>query len=470
MDRMARMLAWLGNWGHRGDVLVPMHTSPMRLLPVMIALLLFAAACGADGDITANAEPTPDGQSTPIPQPTVATPPPATPAPPTPAPVPPTPEPEPTETPGASTTTAVPGTETTSDSWEELQAAELAWARSSILSYEYTLHESCECDDSATAPRRIRVEGGQVVSVENDGEPSPHAGYSIDDVFRQARTALFNEQLVKMGFAANGVPTDGIIDVEGAQVDGGFVFDITDFTVVAEGAPVDNEYLDALTQWRTARIGSYFVGYAPLCFCIPIELDVTVTNGAITNVVAVLSGTNESTQHPASDIDEMFVQLRNAIVGDAHEISVDYDPIYGRPVSFFIDVDEQIADEEWGVQIFAFEPDVGTADGNVEYPEFCAAVTELVSIDDNPDTADGARRSLNAMVDMVEAVVANAPAEVEPATRELRSFINAVYDHLETADWDPQEFDDLDSVIVDSNIDVELLEGFFTFTDNTCEP
>ena len=442
----------------------------MRLLAAMIAVLLFAASCGTDGDLAADAEPTPGAQSTPIPRPTVATPPPTTPAASTPAPVPPTPEVEPTATPGTSTTTAVPGTQTTSGSWEELQAAELAWARSSILSYEYTLHESCECDDSATAPRRIRVESGQVVSVENDGEPSPPAGYSIDDLFRQGRTALFNNQLIEIGFAANGVPTDGIIDVEGAQVDGGFVFDITDFTVVAEGAPVANEYLDALSQWRSARIGSYFVGYAPSCFCIPVELDVTVTNGAITDAVAVLSDSGEATERSAVDIDDMFVQLRNAMVGDAHEISVDYDPIYGRPVSFFIDVDEQINDEEWGVRVFAFEPDAGTPGATAEYPEFCAAVTELVSIDDNPDTAEGARRSLNAMVDMAEAVVANAPVQIEPATRELRSFINAVYDHLEAADWDPQGFDELDRVIVDSGIDVELLESFFTFTDNTCEP
>ena len=424
-----------------------MNTSPMRFLfaalTALATLALLATSCGADADITTAAvEPTPEPVAT----------------------AEPTATPEPTAAPEPITTP-----EATAPAPAAIDSAELSWVRSSILDYEYTMRVSCECDESATAPRRVRVEHGRVVSVRNDGEPSDHRGFSIDELFAQARSARFNNKLVEMEFDANGVPTSGIIDVEATWVDGGFVYEISDFAVITEGAPVDDTYLTALAQWRDANIGSYFLGYAPTCFCMPAELDVTVTNGTITNVVNVVTDPDAPSDWSALTVDDMFVALRNAIVGGANDIGVDYHPTQGRPVSFFIDVDEFIADEEWGVQVYAFEPrkydpnDPGEA-------AFCDAFDQLTSIDDTPATAEVARQNMNAMTDAVASVIATAPADLEPGARELELLIGTVYRLAEDADWDPAVFDDLEQdVLIEAGIDADLLNTFFDSVDEACD-
>jgi len=441
MNRMTRLLRECGNWHHGCDVLYPMRI----LSPIVLTLLLLAASCGADAEVnTASSEPTP------APQPTVAT-------------LAPTPEPE----------AVTVADEELPDEWNELHASELAWVRSSILSYEYTFQRSCECDDATQAPRRVRVEHGRIASVTVDGERSDSSGYSIDDLYRQARVALFQAKEIGIDFAPNGVPTRGVIDVEAAAVDGGFVFTITDFEILIEGAPVDDEYLSALTAWRTARIGTYFLGYSPMCFCIPVELDVTVTDGEITNVVAAVADSQEPTERAAHDVDAMFVELRNAMVGEAHEINVDYHPTDGRPLSFSIDVDKDIVDEEWGVQVFAFEAGAGPGDSGVdpEYAEFCAAFVQLVSIDDTPETADQARENLDMMLANVETVAATAPQDVRAGALELRRVIETAYRFGEEADWDPQVFEDLDDeAFAQEGLDVDLIDALFDVVDATCEP
>lgn len=426
-----------------------MTTNPARLLVgALLALLLVATSCGADADVrpvTAAAEPSP------------------------------APTPMPAPTPSATATTAPDAmpTPTTSgideelpDVWTELHASELAWVRSSILDYEYTFHESCLCPDDIRAPRRIRIEGGRVVSVTIGGEPSDQSGYTVDDLYRQARVALFQNKEIGIDFAPNGVPTNGVIDVEAAAVVGGFIFDITDFEILTEGAPVDDDYLTALIAWRNARIGTYFLGYSPTCFCRPLELDVTVTDGQMTNVVAAQIDTEESTEHPASDVDDMFVQLRNAMLADPHEISVDYHPTEGRPLSFFIDVDATIADEEWGIEVFAFEHGASS-----DYAEFCDAFAALTAIDDTPETSDEARENLDMMLVRVEAIVSTVPDGLEDSVAELRTFIETVYRLAEEADWEPAFFETLDDqVFVSAGLDRYLLEELFDVVDTKCEP
>ncbi len=47
----------------------------------------------------------------------------------------------------------------------------------------------------------------------------------------------------------------------------------------------------------------------------------------------------------------MFDVLEDAIARDAHSISATYDPDTGVPVEFFIDYQENVADEELGMRV-----------------------------------------------------------------------------------------------------------------------
>ena len=45
-------------------------------------------------------------------------------------------------------------------------------------------------------------------------------------------------------------------------------------------------------------------------------------------------------------VDELFALLEEAVVSGAVQIDVDFDPVWGYPVSLYIGQDRRIADEE----------------------------------------------------------------------------------------------------------------------------
>lgn len=129
--------------------------------------------------------------------------------------------------------------------------------------------------------------------------------------------------------------------------------------IACSNSPVDtklNELRSAEALW--ARVGSqnYTVDQFRTCFCPPPQsAHIAVTNGQI------VSGTEQHTAKPLtlaelkyfSTVPEIFAQIRTALVRYGAKVDVYYDPATGYPTRFFVDPDEQAADEEYGYNTFA---------------------------------------------------------------------------------------------------------------------
>jgi hypothetical protein len=109
--------------------------------------------------------------------------------------------------------------------------------------------------------------------------------------------------------------------------------------------------------WEAQRPADYRFTYARSCFCPPQyrgPFDVTVRSGAVADVA--YKGEGEPIDRPLTEyqtVDDLFALLAEAYARNAARVDVTYDPATGQPTSFYIDYDEQMADEEVG---FTVEP------------------------------------------------------------------------------------------------------------------
>lgn len=430
---------------------------PLRLVVLLLATLLAAAACASSTEITAATgvanEPTPE----PVAEPS------------------PTRPPEPTAVPVAATHTVDEEEVDEPDAGAGVTLAmlidaELAWVRSGVVDYRYTLRQSCECDDDQRRPRNVIVSAGHVEVATDQGTPTAFEGYSAEQLFDAARAALRRGRQVEMRFAANGFPVGGVIDVEATWVDGGFTYDTTEFEVVDEGPPVDDDFMTALQRWRTSDLDDYVMTYRRVCFCPVVDVTVTVVDGTITEVVG-----SSGVEIVPLTVDDLFDAIRHATNARAYAINAEYDPTVGRPVSIYIDQDPQIADEEFGYEVTSFEAtDRPTDPGPQQVPpaelaEFCGALAAIEAIDDPPETAMQARELLAELVRLGEVVVAAAPPDLTNGATEFTSFLAAVSELAAANDWDPDLFTDLDDeVFANYDLSFDVLTEFFATTADRC--
>ncbi len=102
--------------------------------------------------------------------------------------------------------------------------------------------------------------------------------------------------------------------------------------------------LDAARQnWADRGWSSYRYRYMPVCFCEQEQLEAHVIDTKLVN------DTGDSRLH---GIEGWFDVIDDAI-GTAYEVQVVYDD-WGYPESVYIDVDEMIADEEFGLEFDGF--------------------------------------------------------------------------------------------------------------------
>lgn len=112
----------------------------------------------------------------------------------------------------------------------------------------------------------------------------------------------------------------------------------------------------AEARWRRFGPDSYIYALARTCFC-PLEFTmpvrVRVEHGVAVARTFVGTGDRvpESMEHLFPSIDGLFEILRHAYAEDADEVRVSYDQGLGYPTDFAIDYDEQIADEELGIEV-----------------------------------------------------------------------------------------------------------------------
>ncbi|MDA0750394.1 MAG: DUF6174 domain-containing protein [Verrucomicrobia bacterium] len=129
--------------------------------------------------------------------------------------------------------------------------------------------------------------------------------------------------------------------------------------------------------WREQSLGSYQYVFNWSCFCLPeytAPVIINVERGEWSEISLVRDGkpVKEDDWKRYKTIEELFDIIDQALLQDAKEIRVEYDPDFGYPSSVFIDYDEMIADEERGfsvkleaqpsIQLMAQIPDAAASD------------------------------------------------------------------------------------------------------------
>ena len=128
-----------------------------------------------------------------------------------------------------------------------------------------------------------------------------------------------------------------------------------DVLLVREPGSVQAELLRHQGRWERSGVTNYVYTGAWNCFCersYTAFAEVTVRNGAVAGVdsadpaVPVIPDPQRFVP-----IRALFEQLQSAMDEDAYRISVAFNEQYGYPEQFFIDYNENLADEERGFVI-----------------------------------------------------------------------------------------------------------------------
>ena len=137
-----------------------------------------------------------------------------------------------------------------------------------------------------------------------------------------------------------------------------------------EGAPADPDGPPALdreaalaeleaaeARWDAAGIRRYRLVERPVCFCVAATHTLLVEDGVAVEVTTEADAPDQ--QGPfgtALTVEELFARLRTDLEGGAVAVRVAYDPRTGAPLEVFVDVSEQMADEEWGMTVLELTP------------------------------------------------------------------------------------------------------------------
>lgn len=122
--------------------------------------------------------------------------------------------------------------------------------------------------------------------------------------------------------------------------------------------PVDDSaqaQLDAaVTRWNEVGSTSYTLLTRPLCFCPQQEWQDTVIDGEVTEHVAL---TDDIFFDPGPrTMLSLFAEVQ-AVIDDGYaSLDLSFDPDTGALVRYFVDIDERMADEEFGVEVISIEP------------------------------------------------------------------------------------------------------------------
>ncbi len=114
-------------------------------------------------------------------------------------------------------------------------------------------------------------------------------------------------------------------------------------------------------KWQDAAISHYRFELSIGCFCAfrgQMPLTIEVKDGQVVSMTDnqgnPVSGDFDETFNQAATVDRLFDLAANA-ARDADEVTVEYDPDYGYPVSIAIDNIKEAVDDEMAYQVAAFE-------------------------------------------------------------------------------------------------------------------
>jgi hypothetical protein len=228
---------------------------------------------------------------------------------------------------------------------DALVAARTLWDSAGVTEYAYTVTMVCECGDEAFGPRRVTVRDGEVVSTTYFGLPTDVTAHTADELFALIAASIAAGAENEVSYdAATGFPTLVRLDVPGLATDGGLDLQTADFVNVGV---VRAELETARAAWQSAAVASYAITYREICFCPEIVTEVEVVDGQVGDVVV----TGDGFDSPPLTVDDMFDAITNALDAGAFRVTATYNPELGYPTEFFIDVEQMMADEEFGVAV-----------------------------------------------------------------------------------------------------------------------
>jgi len=121
-------------------------------------------------------------------------------------------------------------------------------------------------------------------------------------------------------------------------------------------ADIDVRLQAAQERWNTADITSYVVAWSPTCFCPAVTFTDTVVDGAVDSHKA----DETFFEMDGMTIDDMFAEIQLALDDEPFHIEAEFDEETGAVISYWVDVDERMADEEHGIVVHSVTPGDGT--------------------------------------------------------------------------------------------------------------
>ena len=109
---------------------------------------------------------------------------------------------------------------------------------------------------------------------------------------------------------------------------------------------------DAYARWKSHNITHYTIEESRNCFC-PSGgkwVRVEVRNDSVLGVVDIANDTlvSQMFAQQCKSVDQLFAVIASIDTHAVASFEVCYDSIHGYPVSFFVDPDSRIVDEEYG--------------------------------------------------------------------------------------------------------------------------
>lgn len=119
--------------------------------------------------------------------------------------------------------------------------------------------------------------------------------------------------------------------------------------------PAVQAQLDAARDlWAAQGPDAYTIVTKSLCFCLQEQWSDTVVDGVVTEHVALTD--DEFADPGARPMHLLFDAVQSAIDDGYVTLDLSFDPETGALRQFFVDIDELIADEEYGVEVVSLDP------------------------------------------------------------------------------------------------------------------
>lgn len=232
---------------------------------------------------------------------------------------------------------------------DALDDARRRWSNSGIADYDYEFTTSCECGPETSGPNTVRVRNGEVVDVEYQGMNIDRQVRTVDEYFDSIAAAIASGVEIDVTYDdETGRPLRVFLDTEAMAADGGDGTELIGF-VALDGFRDDLD--DARLLWHEAMLDDYSIDHSPVCFC-PIEDLITkVVGGQVASTV--VAGTDQAPGFAgwSMTVIEMFDEIEQAFDTGAASITALYDPELGFPSEYYVDVESNMADEEFGMVV-----------------------------------------------------------------------------------------------------------------------